>query len=205
MALPASSSCSCRGSPKDALTCLASFLVLSSPGIVDSYIHQLGVLHFSAFHGTHSAKSKMAGSSGIFSPLSSDVSGDPCRKEATAAFSSSSSSKSKSLPLEPSPPNGMSGSADQLGAGSSAKLTWWHIFFCPSPLDLRRSWLLDLTPNCGDVLIWLSLSISPSKAIVADSAFWCTLCILARLLSTELSHSQWGLLLLDGWESPGLG
>ena len=113
--------------------------------------------------------------------------------------------KSKSLPSDPSPPDGMSGLADWLGAGLSTKLTWWHIFFCPSHLDLWRSWLLDLTPDCGRVLIWLSLSISPSKAVAADSTFWCTLRILARLLSTKLSHSQWGLLLLDGWESPGLG
>ena len=42
-------------------------------------------------------------------------------------------------------------------------------------------------------------------AAAADSAFWCTSHILARLLSTKLSHSQWGLPLLDGWESPGLG
>ena len=135
VALPASSSCSCCGSPKDTLTCLASFLVLSSPGTVDSSIHQLGVSHLSTFHGTHSAKSKMAGSGGILLPSSSDVSGDPCRKEATAGFSSGSSPKLESLPSDPSPPDCMSGLADQPGDGLSAKLTWWHIFLCPSPLD----------------------------------------------------------------------
>ena len=181
-----------RGSPKDALTCLASFLVLSSPGTVDSSIHQLGVLHLSAFHGTHSAKSKIVGSGGIFLPSLSDVSGDPHRKEATAGFSSGGSPKSKFLPLDPSLPDGISGLADQLGAGLSTKLTWQHLFFCPSPLDLWKSWLLDLTPNCEHVLIWLSLSISPSKAVTADSTFWCTLHILARLLSTELSCSWSG-------------
>ena len=68
VALPASSSCSHCVSPKDALTCLASFLVLSSPGTVDSSIHQLGVSHLSAFHRTHSAKSKTAGSGGVSLP-----------------------------------------------------------------------------------------------------------------------------------------
>ena len=200
MALPASSSCSHCGSLKDALTCLASFLALSSPGTVDNSIHQLGVSHLSAFHGTHSANSKTVGSGGIISPSLSNVSGDPCRKEDTAGFSSSGSPKSESLPLDPSLPDSVSGSAS-----SSAKLTWWHLFFCPSPLDLWQSQLLDLNPNCECALIWLCLSISSSKAIVADSTFWCALHILVRLLSTELSGSQQGLPLLDGWESPGLG
>ena len=40
---------------------------------------------------------------------------------------------------------------------------------------------------------------------MVDSALWWPSCILVRLLSTKLSHSQWGFLLLDGWESPGLG
>ena len=139
MTLPASISCSHCGSLKDALTCLASFLVLSSPGTVDSYIHQWGVLHLSTFHGTHSAKSKMVGSSGIFSPSSSDVSGDPHRKEATAGFSSSGSPKSESLPSDPSLPDSISGLVDRLGAGSFTKLTWQCLFFCPSPLDLWQS------------------------------------------------------------------
>ena len=151
MALPASSSCSCRGSPKDALTCLASFLVLSSPGTVHSSIHQLGVLHFSAFQGTHSAKSKMVVSGGIFLPSSSDVSGDPHRKEATAGFSSSSSPKLKSPPSDPSLPDGMSGSADWLGAGLSTKLTWQHIFFHPSPSDLQCNPGSSISPLTVDV------------------------------------------------------
>ena len=203
VASPASSSCSCSGSPKDTLTCLASFLVLSSPGMVDSSIHQLGVLHLSTFHGTYSAKSKTAGSSGIFLPSLSDVSGDPCRKEATVDFNCGSSPKSASLPSNPSLPDSISGLADWLGPGLSAKLTWQHLFLCLS-VDLWRSQLLDLIPDCGWALIWLSLSISPSKAIVADSTFWCTSRTMARLLSTELSLLWQGLLLLDRWESPGL-
>ena len=133
VALPVSSSCNCRGSLKDALTCLASFLVLSSPGTVDSSIHQLGVLHLSAFHWTHSAKSNTVSSGAVFLPSLSDVSGDPCRKEATAGFSSGSSPKSESPPSDPSSPDGISRLVDWLGASSSAKLTWWHLFFCPSP------------------------------------------------------------------------
>ena len=144
MALPASSSCNYCGSLKDALTCLASFLVLTSPGTVDSSIHQLGVLHLSTFHWTHSAKSKTVGSSGIFSPSLSTVSGDPHRKEATAGFSSGSSPKSESPPSDPSSPNGISKSADQLGAGLSTQLTWQCLFFHPSPLDLWQSWFLNL-------------------------------------------------------------
>ena len=135
MALPASSSCSCHGSLKDALTCLASFLVLSSPGTVDSSIHQLEVLHLSAFHWTHSAKSKTVGYGGVFLPSLSNVSGDPHRKEATAGFSSGGSPKSESLPLDPSSPVGISGSADQLGASSSAK-TNLAVSFLP-PFSFR--------------------------------------------------------------------
>ena len=52
------------GSWKDAQTCLTSFLVSSSPGTADSSLHQSGVLHIWAFHMTHPAKSKTAGSSG---------------------------------------------------------------------------------------------------------------------------------------------
>ena len=76
----------CRGSPKDALTSLASFLASSFPVTADSSIHQSGVSHLSAFHGTHRLKSKILGSGGIFLPSSSKVSGNPYRKEATVEF-----------------------------------------------------------------------------------------------------------------------
>ena len=101
----ASSSSSCQGSPNDALTCLASFLASSSPGTVDSSVHQLGVLHLSAFQQTHSAKFETGGSGGTFLPSLSEVSGDPCRKEATAGLSSSGSPKSESPPTLPCSPN----------------------------------------------------------------------------------------------------
>ena len=132
MAISASSSCSQCGSLKDTLTCLASFLVSSSPGTVESSIHKLGVSHILALHMTHSAESETAGSSGVFSPLLSNVSGDPHRKEATAGFSSTGSPRSASPPSNPSLPNGILGLADWLGAHSSTKLTWHCLFFCPS-------------------------------------------------------------------------
>ena len=197
VAFSASSSHNCCGSPKDTLTCLASSLVLSSPRTVDSSFHQLGVSHFPAFHWTHSAKSRTAGSGSFSLPLLSDVSGDPCRKEATVGTNSGSSPKSVSLPLDSLLPDGISGLAGQL--------TWWCPLFLPLSLDLQWSWLLNLTLDLKWALIWLSLSISSSKVVTVDSALCCTLCILVRLLSTELCPSQWGFLLLDGWESPGLG
>ena len=138
-----SNSCNCCGSLKDALISLASFLVSSFLRTANNSIHQSGVSHLSTFHGTHRLKSKIAGSRGIFSPSSSKVSGDPHRKEATVGFSSGSSSKSEPLPLDPSSPGGVLGLADWLGAGSSANLTWWHLFHL-SPLGLQQSLLLDL-------------------------------------------------------------
>ena len=55
-----------HGSPKDALTSLASFLASSFPGTADSSIHQSGVSHLSAFHGTHRLKPRIVGSGGVF-------------------------------------------------------------------------------------------------------------------------------------------
>ena len=139
-----SSSCNCCGSPKDALTSLASSLASSFPGTADSSLHQSGVSHLSAFHGTPRLKSQILSSGGIFLPSSSKVSGNPHRKEAAIGFSSGDSSKSEPLPLDPSSPGGVLGSVDQLGAGFSANLTWWCLLFCPSPLGLQWSQLLDL-------------------------------------------------------------
>ena len=107
-------SCNCHGSPKDALTFLASFLVSSFPGTANSSNHHSGVSHLSSFHGTHWPKSKIMGSRGIFSPSSSEVSGNPHRKEATIGFSSGSSPKSEPPPLDPSSPDCVLGSADWL-------------------------------------------------------------------------------------------
>ena len=119
-----SNSCNHCGSMKDALTSLASFLASSFPGTANSSSHQSGVSHLSAFHGTHWPKSIMLGSGGIFLPSSSEVSGDPHRKEATVGFSSGSSSKSEPLPLDPSSPSGILGFV-QIG---------WGRFICKSDL-----------------------------------------------------------------------
>ena len=101
VASPAPNSCICCGSLKDACTSLASFLQSSIPGTVNSLVHHSGVSHLLAFHGTHWLNSKTAGSRGISLSSSSEVSGDPLRKEATAGFSSGGSSKSEPLPLDP--------------------------------------------------------------------------------------------------------
>ena len=96
-----SNSHNCHGSQKDALTSLASFLVSSFPGTANSSLHQSGVSHLSAFHGTHRPKSRTLDSRGVFSPSLSEVSGNPCRKEATVGFNSSGSSKSEPPSLDP--------------------------------------------------------------------------------------------------------
>ena len=155
----------CLGSLKDALTSLASFLVSSFPGTAGSSIHHSGVSHLSAFHGTHSLKSKIVGSGCVFLASSSKVSGNPHRKEATISFSSGGSSKSEPLPLDPSSPGCVLGSADWLGAGSSVKWTWQHLFFCPSPLGLWWSLFLDLALDCEWAQVQFSLSISLSLGL----------------------------------------
>ena len=159
------------GSAKDALTSLASLLASSFPSTANSSSHQSGVLHFSDFHGTHWLKSIISDSGGVFSPSSSEVSGDPRRKEATVGFSSGSSSKSEPPPWDPSSPSGILGSADWLAAGSSANLTWQHLLFCPSPLGLWQSPVLDLALNWDWVRVQWSLSISFFKVETAANAF----------------------------------
>ena len=204
MASLESSSHNCHGSPKDTLTSLASFLASSFLATADSSLHQSGVSHLSAFHGTHRLKSRIVGSKGIFLPSSSKVSGNPHRKEATIGFSSSSSSKSEPLPLDPSSPSGVLGSADWLGTGSSANLTWWCLLFCPSPLGLWQSPLLDLALDCEWAQVQFSLLISFSRVETVANAFWCASCTMVRLLSIEsLFFLLWRVLLLEEWEPPG--
>ena len=166
--------------------------MLSSPGTVDNSTHQLGMLHFSTFHCTQLANFDMASSGGVSYPLSSDASDDPCEKEATSALSSGSSPKSDSPPSDPISPSGISESSDQPGVGSIANLTCRCLFLCLSS-DLQRSQLLGLPSDQEWTLIQCSFLISSSRVAVVDRAFWCTLHTLARLLSTELSLSQWGL------------
>ena len=88
-----SNSHSCCGCMKDALTSLAHFLTSMFHGTANSSSHQFGVSHLSAFHGTHTLKSIISGSGGVFSPSSSKVSGDPHRKEVPVGFTSSGSPK----------------------------------------------------------------------------------------------------------------
>ena len=110
-----SSSCICLGSLNEALTCLAN-LSMSSSGTVDSSAHQSGTSHLSAFHHTHSAGWDMGGSGDISLFSSSGISDDPCKKEATSAWSCGGSPKSESPPSDPVPPEGLSGLADWLAA-----------------------------------------------------------------------------------------
>ena len=162
----------CCGSPKDASTYLASFLQSSIPGTVNNLVHHSGVLHLSAFNGTHWLNSKTTGSRGILSPSSSEVSGNPLRKEATTGFSSGSSSKSESLPLVPSSPGPVFGSVGQLGAGWSSNCTWQHVLFCSSLLHPWWSLLLDLALSSEQFWVWFSLSISSSRVAATASTFW---------------------------------
>ena len=129
-----SSSCICLGSQNKALTSQAS-LPVSSCRTVDNSSHQSGTSHFSAFHCTHSADLYTDGSGSISSPLSSGISDDPCKKEATSALSCSGSHKSKSLPSNPVLPEGISGLADRLAVGWLEKLTQHHLFLllCSGP------------------------------------------------------------------------
>ena len=164
-------SCICCGSPKDAHTSLASFLQSSIPGTVDNSVHHSGVLHLSAFHGTHWLNSKTVGSGGILLPSSSEVSSNPLRKEATASFSSSGSSKSESLPLVPSSPGPVFRSVGWLGAGWSSNCTWQHLLFCSSLLCPWWSLLLDLALGSEQFWVQFSLSISSSRVATMASTF----------------------------------
>ena len=136
----------------------------------------------------------MDGSGSTSLSLSSSISDDPCKKEATSALSWGGSPKSESSPSDPVLPWSVSGPVDQLVAGWLEKLTWHHLFFLLSP----DSWLslslhLCLVPERA--LIRYSLSISSSKVAVANNTFWCALHTLAKLLSSKLSLSHWGSLL----------
>ena len=110
-------SCIHCGSWKEACTSLASFLQSSIPGTADNLVHQSGVLHFLAFHGTHWLDSKTVGSGGILLPSSSEVSGNPLKKDATAGPSSGGSYRSEPLPVAPSSLDPVFGPVGQLGAG----------------------------------------------------------------------------------------
>ena len=117
-----SSSCIRLRSWNEALTSQAS-PPMSSSRTADNSAHQSGTSHFSAFHHTHLADWDMGGSGNIFLSSSSGISDDPCRKEATSAWSCGGSPKSESLPSDHVLPEGISGSADQLAIGWLEQLT----------------------------------------------------------------------------------
>ena len=121
--------------------------------------------------GPISQSPKITGSGGIFLPSSSEVSGDPCRKEATVGFSSGSSSKLEPPPLAPFSPSGALGMVDWLGVASSVNLTWQCLFLCPSQLGLQWSLLLDLALDFKRALVQLSQLISSSIVATAAKAF----------------------------------
>ena len=116
-----SSSCMRFRSLNKALTCQAN-LSMSSSRTVDISAHQSGTSHLSSFHHTHLVGWDMGGSSDISSFSSSVVSDDPCKKEATSAWSCGGSPKSESPPSDPILLEGISGSADWLAVGRLQKL-----------------------------------------------------------------------------------
>ena len=130
------------GSLNEALTCGANFS-MSSSGMVDSSAHQSGTSHLLAFHCTHSAGWDMGGSSDISLLSSSVVSDDPCKKEATLAWSCGGSPKSESAPSDPILLEGIL--ADRPAVGWLQKLASCCLFlllssdpqlslrFCPGP------------------------------------------------------------------------
>ena len=122
-----SSSCICLRSLNEALTCWAN-LSMSSCGTVDSSTHQLGTSHLSAFHHTHLVSWDMGGSGDISLFSSSGISDDPCKKEATSAWSCGGSPKSESLPSDPILLEGISGLADWLAVGWLQKLASHWLF-----------------------------------------------------------------------------
>ena len=81
---------------------------------------------FLAFHCTHLVGWDMGGSSDLSLFSSSVVSGDPCKKDATSAWSWGGSPKSESS--DPIPLKSMSGLADWLAVGWPLKLALHHLF-----------------------------------------------------------------------------
>ena len=193
-------SCIHCGSLKDAHTSLASFLLLSLPGTVDSLGHHSRVLHILALHGTHWLNSETRGSRDISSSSSSKVFGNPLKKEATIGFSSSSSSKSEPLPLDPCSLDSVWGQQYGWEQVWSSNQTLQHLLFWSSLLCHWQSLLLDLALDCEWAQVQLSLSISSSRVDMVASTLWWASCIMARLLSTESSFLVlWGAWLLEEW------
>ena len=105
------------GSWNKAHASLASFLWSPISGTANNSAHQLGVLHLSALHWTHSLNSVTVDSGGILLPLSSEVPGDPLKKDATSCPSSGGPSKSEPLVVVASSLYSILGPEWWLGAG----------------------------------------------------------------------------------------
>ena len=167
-------SCIHCGSPKEACPSLASFLQSSIPGTVNNLVHQSRVSHFSTFHGTHWLNSKTAGSRGILSPSSLEVSSDPLRKEASASFSSGGSSKSEPSLVAPSSLGPVFRSAGWLGQGglqtAPTSISSFALpYFIPSS---PFSWILPLVlSGSGRDLAYLLLKGSHHQHFLVGFAY----------------------------------
>ena len=182
----------------EAFTCWANFS-MSSTGTVDSPAHHSGTSHFLAFHCTHLAGWDMGSSGDISSLSSSVVSDDPCKKEATSAWSCGGSPKSESAPSDTVLLEGIL--ADRPAVGWLQKLASHCLFllllsgpqlslhFCPGP-----EWAFFL----------YNLSISSSRVTTVDKALRCASCTLAKLLSIESSRSCRDSLFWGKWKPSGL-
>ena len=157
-----SNSCMCFRSLNEALTCQANFS-MSSSGTVDSSTHQSGTSHLSAFHCTHLAGWDMGSSSDISLLSSSVILDDPCKKEATSAWSCGGSPKSESVPSDPILLEGVS--ANWPAVGWLQKLASCHLFLLLSS-DPQLS--LHFCPGPEQAFFLYNLSISSSRVTTVD-------------------------------------
>ena len=140
----------------------------------------------------------MGGSGDISSFSSSVVSDDPCKKEATSAWSCGSSPNSESAPSDPILLEGVS--ADRLAVGWLQKLSSCCLFLL---LSSDPQLPLHLCSGPERAFFLYNLSISSSRVATVDKAFWCALCTLAKLLSIESSHSCRDGLFWGKWKPLG--
>ena len=175
----------CHGSPKDALTSLASFLESSFPGTADSSIHRSGILHLSTFYGTHWLNSTTGGSGDVSLPSSSEVFSDPLRKEATVGFSSSGSSRSEPLPLDPCSLGSV------LGVGRAA---WGRLILKPdfvALLLLALSTLSSVIPALGSgPWLWVGPSMAQPLYFLFQGRY-CGQCFLMGLTHHGQTSLHW--------------
>ena len=108
----------------------------------------------------------MGGSGDISSLSSSVVSDDPCRKEATLAWSCGGSPKSESVPSDPILLEGIS--VDRPAVGWLQKLASCHLFLLLSS-DPQLS--LHFHPGKEWAFFLYNLSISSSRVAMVNKAF----------------------------------